>query len=73
MHCLTRILLFLAVVLCGMLSGKGIDFNRDIRPILSDRCFQCHGPDENKRKGKFRLDDEASAKSPKKGVAKKKS
>src|SRR3954447_6539896 len=35
--------------------GK-IDFNRDIRPILSDKCFACHGPDTSKLKGKLRLD-----------------
>src|SRR5438094_7857907 len=35
--------------------GK-LDFNRDIRPILSDKCFACHGPDTSKLKGKLRLD-----------------
>ena len=33
-----------------------ISYNRDVRPVLSDKCFFCHGPDQNKRKGKFRLD-----------------
>ncbi|MDX1966148.1 MAG: PSD1 and planctomycete cytochrome C domain-containing protein [Planctomycetaceae bacterium] len=33
-----------------------IDFNEQIRPLLSDRCFQCHGPDEKKREAELRLD-----------------
>ncbi|XOV92414.1 MAG: DUF1553 domain-containing protein [Bacteroidota bacterium] len=38
-----------------------IDFNIHVRPILSDRCFACHGPDENARKAGLRLDQEESA------------
>jgi hypothetical protein len=36
-----------------------VDYNFHVRPILSDRCFKCHGPDGNKRKANLRLDKEA--------------
>src|SRR6478609_4743589 len=44
-------------------AAEKLQYNRDIRPILSDRCFKCHGPDKGSRKAGLRLDlaEEANA------------
>lgn len=55
------ILPLLALPAFAATAAERLDFNRDVRPILSDKCLQCHGPDEKTRKGDVRLDDRASA------------
>ncbi|QEG34412.1 DUF1553 domain-containing protein [Bythopirellula goksoeyrii] len=67
-----KLLLSIVVILASLFStplestwGDGqsasIDYNFDIKPILSDRCYTCHGPDEENRQGGFRLDQLESA------------
>jgi hypothetical protein len=61
----TRILLTIPVLLssaaAGIAAPTELSFNRDIRPILSENCFYCHGQDGNKRKGGLRLDSREAA------------
>ncbi len=57
------------VVLCcltaasgvGALAEERLEYNRDIRPILADNCFACHGPDSAARKADLRLDQREAA------------
>jgi mono/diheme cytochrome c family protein len=62
-----RLLLVLLLATAWMVpgaraAGQGkVDFNRDIRPLLADYCYQCHGPDQAKRKAGLRLDQSEGA------------
>ena len=58
----TTSLLLLCFLIGSVRADDGVpDFNRDVRPLLSDRCLSCHGPDVKHREADLRLDEAASA------------
>jgi hypothetical protein len=61
-------LLCLVLLPLSAFAADALKFSRDIRPILSENCFACHGPDDKKREAGLRLDDEAGAKANNDGV-----
>jgi hypothetical protein len=64
-----RLAWIVCILMVGVVRGEtALDFNRDVRPILSDKCFRCHGPDANHRQAELRFDDEASAKADRDGI-----
>ena len=55
------IFILLPFLLGNLARGVELDFARDVRPVLSDACYHCHGPDAKVRKAKLRLHDRAAA------------
>ena len=58
---LRPLLLSVSLLSYGSLLAEDLSFTQDIRPLLSDACFHCHGPDGQAREAKLRLDDRSAA------------
>ena len=57
----TLVTLGVFVALAGRAQADAPDFNREVRPILSQHCFKCHGPDDGQRQARLRLDTRTGA------------
>ncbi|MGB7325562.1 MAG: DUF1549 domain-containing protein, partial [Rubripirellula sp.] len=57
----TSFVLFTVLALAASADAGDVNFNRDIRPILSDKCYYCHGPDETHQEAGLRLDGREAA------------
>ena len=64
-----RLILILVSAAAATAAEPAPDFAKDVRPILSNHCFKCHGPDEEGRKGELRLDVRSAALEPAKSGA----
>jgi len=53
--------LILVLTIAPAATAAPVDYTRDVRPILSQHCYKCHGPDDNARKAGLRLDQRAVA------------
>ncbi len=55
------VLVLISLAICPTVYGQDVSFNRDVRPIISDKCFHCHGPDADNQESDFRLDTRENA------------
>src|SRR6187401_1892251 len=67
-HSIYPLLLISAAGLASAAEPGKVDFNYDIRPIISSKCYHCHGPDEKSREAKLRLDIREEALKERNGV-----